>query len=278
MGMLINGVWREQDRLTHRGAFVRRPGAFAGAIDQGVVEAMAAEPGRFCLIGSWSCPWSHRTMLIRQLKGLQAVLPLHMTGGERVEGYPANFGKPWRVPGGERTIRHLHQLYTLSDPAVTGRSTVPVLWDSQQQRIVSNESAAIARALDAVASPGAEFTLAPAGLALEMAELNDAIYRDLSNGVYRAGFARSQSAYDEAVTAVFSMLEALEQRLADRRYLLGAVVTEVDWRLFATLVRFDLDYVPHSGCGRRRLVEYPHLWDYARDLYSWQGGRANREL
>ncbi|MCE9687575.1 glutathione S-transferase C-terminal domain-containing protein [Shewanella sp. AS16] len=285
MGMLIDGLWTEEDRIIKDGAFVRQASVYHAALGSELLEAIAAQAGRFHLIASWSCPWSHRTMLLRTLKGLQQHIPLHITGGKRVEGYPANSGHSWRVPGSNRQIVHLHQLYRLSDPAYSGRVTVPVLWDSQEQRIVSNESGMIIRAFDAVrldgrasttASPpvalsATDFSLVPARLVAEIDELNLRIYQNLANATYRAGFAQSQSAYDAAVESVFSTLDWLEQRLAGQRFLLGEAITEADWLLFPTLVRFDVDYFIHSRCSRRRLLEYPHLWAYARDLFSWPG-------
>lgn len=161
----------------------------------------------------------------------------------------------------------------MSDPGYTGRVSVPVLWDSRTRRIVSNESAKIVRAFDAVRrrDGGLDFTLVPEGLRDEIDALNARTYRDLSNAVYRAGLARRQSAYDEAVAQVFAMLDELEGRLATRRYLFGATIAETDWRLFPTLVRFDAVYHTHFRCTRRRLVDYPNLWAYARDLHAWRG-------
>jgi glutathionyl-hydroquinone reductase len=283
MGSLIAGVWSDADNIMDAGAYVRAPSVFNQALSAGIIAAMAAQPGRFHLIASWSCPWSHRTMLVRRLKGLEKQIPLHITGGKRVEGYPANSGRPWQVPGSNKQIVHLHQLYSLSHPQYSGRATVPVLWDSQALRIVSNESASIVRALDAVRQNdlaigsdrslvgGRDFCLAPGSLAAEIDELNGYIYQHLSNAIYRAGKAQSQSAYEEAVGQVFACMDWLENRLGGQRFLLGAAITEADWLLFPTLVRFDLDYVMHSRCSYKRLLDYPHLWAYARDLYRWPG-------
>ncbi len=273
MGMLVEGRWTNDDDAVRAGAFVRRASVHGDAIDPDVVAAMRAEPDRIHLIASWSCPWSHRAMVARQLKGLTECVPVQMAGGRRVEGYAANGGKPWRVPGAERSIVHLHELYALDDPGYTGRVTVPVLWDSRTGRILSNESARIMAAFDdaAPADGGLDFTLRPPGLAQSIDRLNAKIYSGLCNAVYRAGFARRQDAYDDAVADVFAVLEMLEARLADRRYLFGAVVTEADWRLFPTLARFDTVYHTHFRCCRRRLVDYPSLWGYTRDLYAWRG-------
>lgn len=268
MGMVIDGRWSDTDSVMVNGRFVRPQSVYAGVIGQDVVAAIAAEPGRFHLLASLSCPWSHRTLVLRAVKGLAAAVPVHIVGGPRVEGYAVNGGALWTVPGSKTRIRHLHQLYTLSDASYTGLSTVPVLWDSRRLCIVSNESARIVRAFDAAGSgPG----LYPAPLQAAIDALNDRLQRHLSNAVYRAGFAETQQAYDEAVGEVFDTLDWLEARLADRRYLFGDEITETDWRLFPTLVRFDAVYHGHFKCSRRRLVDYPRLWAYARDLYARPG-------
>ncbi len=269
MGMLINGRWTDRDDIIENGRFRRQASRWSSIIGADVVQALSAEPGRFWLIGSYSCPWSHRTMILRQLKGLTKILPLHIAHGPRIQGYAVNGGGPWRAPGSDREIVHLHELYTLSDNTFSGRSTVPILWDGGWQCIVSNDSAAIMRGLDAVAAAG-DIVLAPDHLLVEIDTANARIYR-LNNGVYRAGFAERQEAYEEAVEEVFAILDELESRLSDQRYLLGAVITEADWRLFPTLVRFDSIYYILHKCCRRRLVDYPRLWDYARDLFAWQG-------
>lgn len=271
MGMLIDGRWSEEDRVIQDGAYRRPAGGFDGEIDAATVTALRMAPGRFHLIASMSCPWSHRAMLVRRLKGLQGCIPMQIAGGERVQGYPANGGDSWAVPGADTTIVHLHQLYALSDPTFTGRVTVPVLWDAQEQRIVSNESAKIIRAFDAATGERPDFTLVPDTLRDAIDDLNRHLYEGLSNAVYRAGFAEAQSAYDAAVTEVFETLNGLETRLSDQRYLHGAAITESDWRLFPTLVRFDAIYHVLFRCARRRLIDYPALWAYARDLYGWAG-------
>ena len=273
MGMIIQGVWTEENRGLENGAFVRADSVYDQEISAGIVDTLAAEPGRFHLIASLSCQWSHRALIVRQLKNLGEVIPVQLAHGPRLEGYAVNGGEAWTVPGAGKSIVHLHQLYTLSDAGYTGRSTVPVLWDSRVQAVVSNDSAAIMRAFDAV--PGAtatsDFTLRPNHLAGRIDELNAVIYDGLANGVYRAGFATSQAAYDVAVGRVFETLDRLEDRLATSRYLFGGTISEVDWRLFPTLVRFDAVYAILHKCALRRLVDYPNLSAYARDLYAWRG-------
>ena len=273
MGMLVAGTWTDDDRQIQDGAFVRHASECGLGLGADEVGASLSEPGRYHLIASLSCPWSHRTLIMHRLKGLDDCIQVQIAGGPRREGYAVDQGRSWAVPGSDARIRHVHQLYSLSDPAYTGRATVPFLWDAAAGRIVSNDSATIMRAFDADRSEGvsAEFTLLPAHLSRQIDALDDEIDRDLSNAVYRAGLAERQDAYDDAVTAVFAMLDRLEQRLTSHRYLFDAVITETDWRLFATLVRFDTVYATHFRCTRRRLVDYPHLWGYARDLYSFWG-------
>ena len=273
MGMLVAGTWTDDDRQIREGAFVRHASECGAGLGADEVGASLSEPGRYHLIASRSCPWSHRALIMHRLKDLDDRIQVQIAGSPRLEGYAVDQGRSWAVPGADVRIRHVHQLYSLSDPAYTGRATVPVLWDAAEGRIVSNDSATIMRAFDAARSENlsAEFTFLPKPLSGEIDALDDEIDRDLSNAVYRAGLAERQEAYDDAVTAVFAMLDRLEQRLAGRRYLFGAVITETDWRLFTTLVRFDAVYATHFRCTRRRLVDYPHLWDYARDLYGWNG-------
>jgi putative glutathione S-transferase len=273
--MVISGKWADEDQVIQSGAFVRAPSRFADDIPPEVVRAIAEEPGRYHLIASMSCPWSQRAMLVRALKGLERHVPLQIAGGPRVQGYALDGGRPWRAPGASCDLIHLHELYAFADPGYTGRATVPVLWDSREQAIVSNESAKIMRALDAVRTADlTPFTLAPADLIAEIDQLNVEIAQGLSEAAYRAGFAEAQAPYDAAVGEVFDRLDALETRLANRRYLLGAEITEADWRLFPSLVRFDAVYHVLFRCSRRRLIDYPNLWAYARDLFQWRGVAA----
>ena len=275
MGMLIDGKWQNDDHEISKGVYQRANSVYDQDIPLEVCASIQNEPGRYHLIASMSCQWSQRTLITRLLKGLDANIALQIAYGPRLEGYAINGGHSWRVPGSKRNIEHLHQLYQISDPAYTGTATVPVLWDSVEQRIVSNESAKIQRAFDAVMirtnAPDFSFNLAPVSLLAEIDQLNDEIYTNLSNGVYRAGFAQSQSAYDQAVEAVFAQLDRLETRLSAHRYLLGNMITEPDINLFTTLVRFDAVYFVLHRCCRRRLVDYPNLSAYSREIYHWPG-------
>lgn len=271
MGMLVKGAWRDHDDVTENGAYVRPHSAVRYDPSSRTEREIAAGPGRYWLIASASCPWSHRTTLVRSLKRMRDMVELHMAHGPRLEGYALNGGRDWTIPGTTFMARHLHQLYTLHDTAFTGRVTVPVLWDSETKTIVSNESADIVRILDAVPQPDDDFTLRPDALAGEIDSMNGEIYEGLNNAVYRAGFAQNQSAYDCAVRRVFETLDRLERHLAASRFCFGNRLTETDIRLFPTLVRFDAIYAVLFKCCLRRLTDYPGLWDYARDLFALPG-------
>lgn len=280
MGMLVEGRWSEEDRTMQGGAYVRQTSPYGEPLPQQTVQAIADEPGRFHLIASLSCPWSHRTMIARVLKGLEDALPLHIAGGPRTEGYRVGTRKQrWTVPGDGSLIEHLHELYTIADRDYTGRTTVPVLWDSTNNKIVSNESLHILRGLDAVklASRNRDgvaplsWTLSPSHLANEIDVLAQRIQIEFSNAVYRAGKAQRQDVYDEAVEEVFALITMLEDRLGSTRYLHGNALTETDLRLWPTLARFDAVYHGHFKCSRHRLTDYPNVWGYARDVFGWKG-------
>jgi putative glutathione S-transferase len=228
--------------------------------------AFAPEPGRYHLYVSWACPWAHRTLIYRKLKGLEDAI-----GVTYVD--PLMLENGWTLAEGADPIlsaRALWQIYAKADPHYSGRVTVPVLWDRVTATIVNNESAEIIRMFDAW--PGARGDLLrPPEHAGEIDALNEAIYPAINNGVYRAGFATTQTAYEEAYDQVFAMLDALESRLTSRRFLLGESVTEADWRLFTTLIRFDAVYHGHFKCNRSRLTDFPELWDYTRALYQIPG-------
>ncbi len=273
MGTLIDGRWTDDEGQIKKGAFERQPSVFGDRIESRNVAAFLEMPGRFVLIASMSCPWSHRTLILRNLKGFSEYVPAQIAGGRRVQGYSVNSNTPWKLPGTSKEILHVHEIYTHSDPGYTGRASVPVLWDSFYGKIVSNDSMAIMKAFDeAVAAPGfLDFTLVPDALKKEIESLNARMHEKLANGVYRAGLAQNQDSYNSAVTDVFNMLDALEARLSDRRLLFGQTLTLSDIILFPVLVRFDAVYGTHFRCTRNRLIDYPALWAYARDLYAWRG-------
>jgi glutathionyl-hydroquinone reductase len=278
MGTLMEGRWTNADSSIVEGRFIRPNSVLGESLDD-IAERLCSQPGRYHLVASLSCPWSHRALLMHALKGLESFVPVQIARGARIEGYAIDGGTAWLVPGSHLRIRHLHELYTLSDPAHSGRATVPLLWDSHTGRIVSNESAQIIRAFDAAdAHAKGAFTLYPQAMRERIDALNACVQADLSDAVYRAGFAQRQDAYEQAVDLVFATLDALECRLANGRYLFGQMITETDWRLFPTLVRFDAVYHGHFKCARRRLIDLPNLWAYARDLFTWRGVAATVDM
>ena len=274
MGELFAGKWRRNGIETVlQGDTLRRPPSlfrnWITAPADGAQTEFPAEPDRYHLYVSLACPWAHRTIIMRKLKGLEDLIGLsvvHWLMGE--DGWSFQPG-PGVVPDTVNHVHQLHELYTLSDPDCTSRVTVPVLWDKAARRIVSNESSEILRmfntAFDTLdAAPGDYY---PAELRAEIDAVNDRVYAGLNNGVYRAGFATGQPAYEAAVADVFATLDWLEQRLATRQFLAGDRLTEADIRAFTTLVRFDPVYYGHFKCNIRELSEYPALWRYTRALY-----------
>ncbi|MBX9749200.1 MAG: glutathione S-transferase family protein [Roseococcus sp.] len=251
------------------GELKRPPSVFRHWIKQDGDSPFRPAPGRYHLYVSLACPWAHRTLIMRSLKGLQdaiGVSVVHWLMGD--DGWCFDPG-PGVIPDTVNGTSLLHQVYTLSDPACTSRVTVPVLWDKLTRRIVSNESADILRMFNAAfddhgATPGDHY---PVALRDEIDVVNARIYATLNNGVYRAGFAATQTAYEAAVAEVFGTLDWLEHRLEGRRYLVGGHLTEADIRLLTTLLRFDPVYLGHFKCNRRALADYPALWGYTRDLY-----------
>jgi glutathionyl-hydroquinone reductase len=270
MGKLVGGVWRDEwyDTTKTGGQFQREDAPFRDAIRADGSSGFPAEAGRYHLYVSYACPWASRVLIVRKLKGLEEVLPVSAVEPVWGEGWRFSEALPDPVYG----VEHLHELYTRAKPYFTGRVTVPVLWDTVTETIVSNESSEIIRMLDReFAAFGNDLELLPADLAGEIEELNAFIYPAVNNGVYRAGFATTQDAYEAAFDQLFAALDTLEERLAGQRYLCGDRLTEADWRLFTTLVRFDPVYHGHFKCNLRRLVDYEHLWGYTRDLYQVPG-------
>jgi len=257
-----------------RGGFVRQDSGFRDWVTADGNSGYVAEPGRYHLYVSLACPWAHRTLVVRELKGLQDAVGVSIVDPIRDERGWAFRDVPGATVDALHGWSHLSQAYVATEPGYDGRISVPVLWDTQAGRIVNNESADIIvmlnEAFDAFAAHP-EVDLYPTDLRDEIDELNRVIYETVNNGVYRAGFAGSQEAYDEAVHPLFDTLDALDERLASRRFLLGARRTLADWRLFTTLVRFDPVYVGHFKCNLRRIVDYTHLPAYLRDLYQTPG-------
>lgn len=281
MGLLVDGQWQDKwyDTASSSGRFEREDAGFrnwvtidgsAGPSGQG---GFPAEANRYHLYVSLACPWANRTTIFRQLKGLEDIISMSVV-------HPFMGDKGWTFAEGTGVVadpiinaRYLYEVYTAAKPNYTGRVTVPVLWDKKTNTIVSNESAEIIRmfnsAFDDVGAIAADFL--PSDAIIEIDEINAFVYDAINNGVYKAGFASTQAAYTEAVFVLFAALDTLEARLADQRYLIGRTITEADWRLFTTLVRFDAVYVGHFKCNIRRIVDYVNLWGYLRDLYQVPG-------
>lgn len=266
MGMIINGQWCEDDEGEMRdGAYVRARSALRRQITRANIAELSSGKRTPILVASASCPWSHAVVLLRAIKQLETILPLQMAVGPRVEGYALQRKGPLTTIGGQE-LAHVHQLYTYGEAAFTVKSTVPLLWDTRHDQVISNDSSKILRALDQIDTPDGS-TLIPAHLRAPIDLLNNKIREGLDNAVYRAGLAQVQHAYDDAVTQVFATLDGLDDRLKDQRLLFGTLLMEADIRLFATLVRFDTVYATHFRCTRSRLTDYRNIWAYTRDLY-----------
>jgi len=289
MGQLVDGKWekdppREPD---DSGEFKRKDAVFRnwitadGAPGPSGEGGFEAESGRYHLYVSYACPWAHRTLIFRELKALEdhiGVSVVHPLMKE--DGWTFDTGFDGATGDGVMGKRFLRELYQVADTHATCRASVPVLWDNACATIVSNESAEIIRmfnsAFDGITGNGEDFY--PAPLRGEIDAVNARVYATVNNGVYRAGFARNQRAYASAATALFETLDWLEDRLSGRRYLMGGTITEADWRLYTTLVRFDPVYVGHFKCNIRRIADYPALSGYLRELYQWPGVAATTRL
>ena len=281
MGLLVDGQWQDKwyDTEASGGRFVREDAGFRnwvtadGSAGPTGVGGFKAEANRYHLYVSLACPWAHRTTIYRKLKSLEDMISLSVV-------HPFMGDKGWTFAEGAGVIAdpivnasYLYEVYVAAKPDYTGRVTVPILWDKKTNTIVSNESSEIIRmlnsAFDEVGATDVNFL--PKALLAEIDTINEFVYSAVNNGVYKAGFATTEAAYKEAVVMLFDALDTLEARLADQRYLLGDTITEADWRLFTTLVRFDAVYVGHFKCNIRRIVDYPNLWGYLRDLYQVPG-------
>ncbi len=279
MGLLVEGVWQQDGVRTKEGHFIRpasgyrnwvTPDGKAGPSGQG---SFAAEAGRYHLYVSLSCPWAHRTVIFRKLKGLENVISMSTVSPDMLqEGW--TFNKEEGSSGDDVNGKSkLSEIYVLADPKYTGRVSVPVLWDKKKKTIVNNESSEIIRMLNSAfdAFTNIHTDYYPDALRSEIDRLNDIVYPHINNGVYRAGFATGQAAYETAFRGMFDTLDELEQILGKQRYLTGGAITEADWRLFCTLIRFDAVYYSHFKCNWRHIYEYPNLSNYVRDLYQVPG-------
>jgi putative glutathione S-transferase len=288
MGLLVDGKWTTEGygQEKHGGRFVRGESRFRnwvtpdgrpGPTGEG---GFSAERDRYHLYIARACPWAHRATIVRELKGLQTFIPMSVTHwymGD--DGWTFDAG-PGVVPDDVNGTRCMWELYRLADPHASGRATVPVLWDKKQKTIVSNESADIIRmmnsAWDGVGARDGDFY--PEPLREEIDAIEKFVYDTVNNGVYKAGFASTQEAYEEAVKPLFSSLDWLDERLSEKRWLCGDRLTEADIRLFTTLLRFDLVYYGHFKCNLRRLVDYRRLWPYTRALYQTPGVRETVDI
>jgi glutathionyl-hydroquinone reductase len=288
MGLLVDGQWKDEwyDTDSTGGRFERSAAAFRnwitadGSPGPDGRGGFKAEAGRYHLYVAYACPWAHRTLIFRKLKGLENMISLSVVNPiMREHGW--TFRDGYKVIGDSiHSAEFMHQVYTAAKPDYSGRVTVPVVWDKQQDTIVSNESADIIRmfnsAFDQVGARPGDFY--PEELRTEIDEINELVYDQVNNGVYKSGFATTQEAYEEAVIPLFETLDLLEARLAEQRYLCGGRITEADWRLFTTLVRFDAVYVGHFKCNLRRIEDYPNLSNYVRELFQYPGVSETVEL
>ncbi|RUO61317.1 glutathione S-transferase family protein [Pseudidiomarina marina] len=273
MGLLVDGKWQDKwyDTDSTGGKFERSAAQFRNWIEADGNAKFPAQSGRYHLYVSFACPWAHRTLIFRQLKELEShisvsvVHPLMLENGWEFADQPLNDGL--------YNLDFLYQLYLKADSHYSGRVTVPVLWDKQQQTIVSNESADIIRMFNSAFNDitGNTLDFYPEKLQQDIDTINDYVYDRVNNGVYKCGFATQQTAYEEAFEELFEALDKLEERLATQSYLVGETLTEADWRLFTTLVRFDSVYVGHFKTNKRRIVDYPNLWNYVKALYQVPG-------
>ncbi|AIE72682.1 MULTISPECIES: glutathione S-transferase family protein [unclassified Synechocystis] len=281
MGLLVNGIWQDQwyDTKSTGGRFVRQDAQFRhwitpdGSAGPTGNAGFKAEAGRYHLYISLACPWAHRTLIFRKLKGLEGMIDVSVVHWlMREKGWTFTPG-PGVVPDPLFKAEYAYQIYTKADSQYSGRVTVPILWDKQTQTIVNNESSEIIRifnsAFDGLGAKAGDYY--PEALRPQIDALNERIYHTINNGVYKCGFATTQTAYEEAIAPLFESLDWLEGILEDHQYLTGDQITEADWRLFTTLIRFDAVYVGHFKCNLRRIQDYPNLWRYLRDLYQQPG-------
>mgnify|MGYP000226496051 FL=1 len=275
MGLLVDGKWQDKwyDTSKNGGKFERQASKFRDNISNDEDAKYSVESGRYHLYVSLACPWAHRALIFRKLKGLEehidvsVVHPEMLDNGWEFKEYPGSTGD--KLYG----FDYAHQIYTKAKPEITTRVTVPILWDKQTETIVNNESAEIIRifnsGFNALTSNDDDYY--PEALRQEIDDINEMVYHDINNGVYKAGFATTQKAYEEAVNALFHALDIVEERLSKQRYLVGSNITEADWRLFTTLIRFDAVYHGHFKCNKKQIADYPNIYGYMKELYQVPG-------
>ena len=275
MGLMIDGEWHDKwyDTKSSGGKFIRSEAQFRNTITADGESGFKAEAGRYHLYVSLACPWAHRTLIFRKLKGLEDYIDISVVNPSMKEHGWTFHDDQGVIPDPLGQAEFLHQVYKRAQDDYSGRVTVPVLWDKQTETIVSNESSEIIRMFNSAFNhlTDNELDFYPDDLQDAINEVNEPIYHDINNGVYKAGFATSQDAYEEAVLALFKRLDWLEERLLHNRYLTGDRITEADWRLFTTLVRFDPVYVGHFKCNLKRIYDYPNISGYLRELYQVPG-------
>ncbi len=275
MGLLIDGKWQDKwyDTSKNGGKFERQASKFRDKVSNEDGSTFPAESDRYHLYVSLACPWAHRALIFRKLKGLEAhiavsvVHPEMLDQGWEFKDYPGATGDKLY------NFDYAHQIYTKAEPEITTRVTVPILWDKRTETIVNNESAEIIRIFNSGFNSltNNEDDYYPNAQREEIDAINNMVYHDINNGVYKAGFATTQEAYEEAVTALFCALDRVEERLSKQRYLVGSKITEADWRLFTTLIRFDAVYHGHFKCNKKQIADYPNIYGYMKELYQVPG-------
>lgn len=275
MGLLVDGTWKDQwyDTKKSNGKFVRQDSKFRNSISSEKGAEFAPESGRYHLYVSLACPWAHRTLIFRALKGLTEHISVSVVNPDMLEHGWVFGGYDAATEDHLFGFQYMHQIYTKARPDITTRVTVPVLWDKKNNKIVNNESAEIIRIFNSAFNDitGNHLDFYPEECRSKVDEINEFVYHRINNGVYKAGFASSQAAYEEALHPLFEALETLEERLSKQRYLVGDTLTEADWRLFTTLIRFDPVYVGHFKCNLKRIADYLALSGYLKELYQVQG-------
>ncbi len=283
MGLLVNGEWKDKwyDTKTHDGEFKREAAQLRNWVTADGSPGIsgegdfAAESGRYHLYVSLACPWAHRALIFRKLKDLESHISISVVSPDmRDQGWTFKNDSGFDGIGDTlNSFTFMHQVYTAHKPDYSGRVTVPVLWDKKQQRIVSNESSEIIRMLNSAFNhvTGNTLDFYPQALRDSINDINEQVYHAINNGVYRCGFATTQVAYEKAYQTLFNALDEIEERLSTQRYLCGENITEADWRLFTTLIRFDSVYHGHFKCNKQRIEDYPNISHYLRELYQWPG-------
>ena len=278
MGLLVDGIWQDQwyDTKKSNGKFVRQDSAFRNTITNEAGSKFTPDSGRYHLFVSLACPWAHRTLIFRTLKGLDSHISVSVVSPDMLEHGWVFGGYDGATEDHLFSSTYMHEIYTKAQADITTRVTVPVLWDKKTHQIVNNESAEIIRIFNTAFNDltGNHTDYYPDALKTDIDEINDYVYHRINNGVYKAGFATTQEAYEEALYALFEGLDYLEETLSTKRFLLGDQITEADWRLFTTLVRFDPVYVGHFKCNLRRIADYPAISGYLKELFQVTGVKA----